>query len=171
MKKIFILILLLSPLCIYSQNSKVSEDGFSILAGAGSMSGGLGIIAEYQIRLDMFTFLIPFAGSGVELGTKDLEGVWPGYALGANIEHGKYHRVLGGIIYGTRGVGFENKRGEITNQHVLVGPAAIIGYKRLSKSGLVFLVNVGMAYVRNPVAENKKYRSDPTAGIGIGYKL
>lgn len=172
MKKIVLIVTLLFLVChYYSQNKRASNDGLLILAGAGNLSGGLGIIAEYQIRIDLFTFITPFAGTGAEFGTMDLRGVWHGYATGIKIEHGKYHRIFGGIIYGTRGVGFENKQAEIINEHVLVGPAAILGYKGLTNSGLVWLVNVGMAYVRNPVADNKKYYTGPTAGIGVGYKF
>ncbi len=172
MKKMTLIIIFFSFACtLFSQNKPASGDGLILMAGVGNMSGGLGIVAEYQIRIKMFTFISPFAGTGAELGTKDLKGVWQGYAIGAKIEHGKYHRIFGGIVYGTRGVGFENKNTEIINKHVLTGPAAIIGYKGFSNSGIVWFVNVGMAYVRNPAAENKKYYSGPTAGIGIGYKF
>ena len=172
MKKIFLILpmLAITNVC-FSQNHKASEDGFSLLASAGTMSGGLGILAQYQIRLDIFTFITPFAGTGAEFGTRDLQGVWQGYAFGANIEQGKHHRVFGGITYGTRGVGYETKQNEIINKHVLAGPSLILGYKGIADSGWTWQINVGMAYVRNPEAVNNKYYRGPTAGIGTGYKF
>lgn len=167
----FILFLFFLWIQSYSQKQKASVDGFTISANAGTFSGGLGVLVQYQYRLDLFTFLSPFAGTGANFGGQDLKGLWQGYAFGMNVEMGKYHRVLGGITYGTRGVGFETKNNEIVNKHLMVGPSAIIGYKGIHASGWEWHINVGLAYIKNPIAINDKFYRSPTAGIGTGYKF
>lgn len=171
MKKILFIMLFLSVFNAQAQNGKASGDGFIFFAGAGNMSGGLGITAQYQFRLGLFNFFTPYVGTGIEFGSRDIEAALHGYSAGACLEHGKYHRVFGGIIYGSRGVGYENKESVLVNKHILVGPSLILGYKTIFRTGIVFSLNVGMAFLKNPVAINKKYYKAPTAGIGIGYKF
>lgn len=171
MKIIFSIILFLFLNKLYSQENKTVKEGLAIQVGTGTMYSGLGVLTEYQVYYNNKIRLTPFVSAGAEFGSTDITGVWPGYCLGINMEYGKKHRWFLGPNFGSRGIGYETSKTELTNKHILVGPAFVTGYKGTSFSGLIWQINVGAAYMRNPVAINKKYFSGPSAGIGIGYKF
>lgn len=176
MKQIFFFILLV-PAFLFAQDDKPKsiKDGWAMNVGAGIMFGGnIGIQIENQILLKEKFRLSPFVSAGVaEGGTDSITSkkyYWFGYAVGANLEYGKKHRlILGPHFEGNNLIGNSNE----IKKNFFGGFSFIVGYKGTADFGLIWQVYIGDFYSPDddPFSANKKYEHRSHVGIGVGYKF
>ena len=179
MKQILILLIFFCSK-LFSQDSPKDEeskrvkDGWAILIGAGFMYGGnIGLLTEKQILIKEKLRVSPFVSLGIAEGGNDsilnTKYFWFGYAVGANLEYGKKHRV----IFGPHFVG-QNLIGNsvVVKKNFLPAFSFIVGYKGTARFGLIWQVYIGDIYMQNdPLKNNENFSHSNHVGIGIGYKF
>jgi hypothetical protein len=175
--KIFITVIFSPTLTAWSQETptKSVKDGWAVHLGAGIMFGGnLGLLTERQIHLTEKLRFSPFVSAGIgEAGTDSITSkkyYWFGYAVGANLEYGKKHRViLGPHFAGNSLIGSSDK----VKKNFFGGFSLILGYKGTANFGLIWQVYIGDFYSPDddPFSANKKYEHRSQVGIGLGYKF
>jgi hypothetical protein len=149
-----------------------TRGGLAFQVGAGSFTGGLGAVVEYQIRLARQLRVTPFVGGGATTATEQTPALWAfGYAGGAALEAGSFQRAFVAVGFGTQGVTTMCDVGQpCTNERVIHGPFAVLGYKGTAPFGLMWMVYYGASVaLDDPV--DKKVTVGPAMGVGLGWKL
>jgi hypothetical protein len=176
MKKL-LLLLILTPICIFAQEDKEKsvKDGFSLQIGAGILYGGnIGILADYQFILFDKLRLTPLLSVGVSDAGKSPNNskqlLWCGYSSGFNFEFGKKHRLIIGSQYEGNSL---LSSSDLVQKNYFGGISSIIGYKGTTNFGLIWQVYIGDFYSPddNPYSSNVKPEHRSHFGLGIGYKF
>lgn len=154
-----------------------SGGGLAIHVGLGDLYGGsAGGTAEYQLIMNSKLRLTPFASIGkVSTFGEETSISETGYCYGANIEFGKVQRFFTGISYGTHFIDHQTDTAQAHYDETVVikGPSVAIGYKGVSKIGLMWNTFIGMAYEANSPdwLGHSTSTFAPIIGAGIGLKL
>lgn len=175
MKNLLIILLFLPPSLLgQNEDNKSTKAGWAIQLGTGTMYGGLGTLVEKQILIKEKFRLTPYAGLGLSLGGKDTikaDYYWLNCAIGANMEYGKTHRLIWGAQIINSNDIYNTPSNAPINKKTLVGTSVITGYKGTTSFGLIWQAYLGLAYIQDPIVNDKKYFFEPHVGLGIGYKF
>lgn len=177
-----VLITLIIFISLAVAKDKIDNTGLAVFCGYGERFGGLGIEVEYQIKkLKGLLTLTPFIAGGRYLSP--LED-YVGYSAGFNVEVGHKHRGLLGVLYGTIDEEYEKTRELFSGSsyykgnNLIVGPAAIIGYKGMNRFGLSWTVSTGYGFHLNSrngfiqnIFKNDKDVTSVMFSAGIGFKI
>jgi hypothetical protein len=181
--KLILLVLFASTL-VAADNAK---PGLAVHAGMGCLYGandGFGVALEYQIPLHPAMHITPFIGGGV-VGINDLDqaGLYaPGWCLGATVEYGNYHRFITGMGFGSLFRSYDRDPADSSkfiHIQTLIGPSLIVGYKGMTRLGLLWQANLSVAAIINDTRYDHPGRESDAGtitfglglGLGIGYKL
>lgn len=152
--------------------AKGIKDGWAMHLGFGVMYGGnIGLLIERQFLLTDHLRISPFGSFGFAEGETDSIGGNYNtleYAIGANLEYGKKHRV----ILGPHFVGQNNIGNSVElKKKSQVSVSFIVGYKGTANFGLIWQVYIGDVYLQDPLSDSNKYYHSSHVGLGIGYKF
>jgi hypothetical protein len=143
--------MLLVPLpCLAQQPDSILEPRVSLTAGAGVSYAGFGASGELYLGQPWFSVLVGAGGIPASGATAGIGGV----SLGVRGYSGR----SGGRLYleATGAYVVDNGDGEI------YGPAVLVGYARVSRSGMTSYVGVGVGRATDGSTQ-------PAFNIGIGY--
>ena len=170
MWRVAFLILFCSSVAQAQEPEAWIRDGLAAQVGAGlKHGGGVGGALEYQVKINDWLRITPFAGLGFSVGGSDDYRdayYWLTGALGANVELGYAHRLVAGPqVFVARNVR-QGPDAAIERMQML-GTSLAAGYKGTASFGLLWELSAGVAWVPDPFDEAKGFAVRPALSLGV----